>query len=133
MICIIGTITLHVNRISQIRPLTPATAHGVDLQTQVQAWLRRARKQPDPEAWLDALHEQATTALAAGDLFVTTTAFESESSTLERRFDAALLQQVTELCLQRLEAETAAGGSDHTPAPGAVRYADFGSHPSTLG
>ncbi|HBJ87520.1 MAG TPA: hypothetical protein DDZ88_27415 [Verrucomicrobiales bacterium] len=89
------------------------------------SWLRKARRAPDPVAYLDGLNNQATDAVAAGDEYVTITSDEGGSNTAERRVDARFLQHVTELCLQRLEAESAAGGADKLPPPGAVRYGDF--------
>lgn len=89
------------------------------------AWLRKARRQPDPVAWLDKLNDDATTAVGAGDEFVTMMNDESGGSTSERKIDARFLQHVTEHCLRRLEAESAAGGADKLPPSRAVRYGDF--------
>lgn len=105
----------------------------VDLQTLVQAWLRRARREPDPEAWLDAIHEAALLAVTTGDQFVTSTRLDGVDSTLVRGIEASELLQIAELCLQQLDAEAAAAEGDETPPPGAVRYADFGSVPARFG
>lgn len=107
----------------------------VDLQTLVQAWLRRARKEPDPAAWLDAIHEAALGAVTNGDQFVTSARFEGVESTLVRSVEASELLQIAELCLQQIEAETAAdlGEGETMPPLGAVRYADFGSSPARFG
>jgi len=91
----------------------------------IASWLRKARRAPDPVGWLDSLNNAASEAVAAGDEFVTATTYQSASHTAERKVEARFLQHVTELCLQRLEAEAAAGGADKLPPPGAVRYGDF--------
>lgn len=71
------------------------------------SWLRKARRAPDPIAYLTQLNDAATDAIAAGDEYVTATSFEGQSNTAERNVNARFLQHVTELCLQRLEAEEA--------------------------
>lgn len=92
----------------------------------VLAWLRKARKQPDPVAWLEQQQEAATTAVASQDEYVTVTSDEGGSATSERSVNARFLQHVTEHCLQRLEAEAAAAAEGLTlPPPGAIRYATF--------
>ena len=92
----------------------------------VQAWLRKARRQPDPIGWLNQLNDQATDAVAAHDEYVTMTSDEGGSATSERKVDARFLQHVTEICLQRLEAEAAAAAEGQTlPPPNAVRYGSF--------
>lgn len=97
----------------------------INHNTLVQGFLRRARKKPDPKAWLEELNEKAVDALAGGDEFVLVISDEGSSSTSERRYDAQQLLQVTEGALQILEAETAAGGAENIPPAGAVRYGDF--------
>lgn len=92
----------------------------------VQAWLRKARRQPDAVTWLDRLNDQASDAVAAGDEFVTMTSDEGGSATSEREVNARFLQHVTEICLQRLEAEAAAAAEGQTlPPSNAVRYGSF--------
>ena len=91
----------------------------------VAAWLRKARKQPDTQAYLEGLNEQATDAIAAGDEYVTALSQEGGNSQQQREISARFLQHVTELCLQRLSAEQAAGGVDKLPPAGAVRIGDF--------
>jgi len=102
---------------------------AVDLQSLASGFLRQARLQAVPaETWLQQLHAKAVAALASGDVFVTATGFEGGSSSLERRFDAAQLLQVTEICLTTLEAEEAGeavAGSNH--------YTDFSERRSTWG
>lgn len=105
----------------------------VDLQTLVQAWLRRARKESDPAAWLDQIHESALLAVTNGDQFVTQTRFDGLDSTLIRSVEAAELLQIAEICLQHLEAESALAEGETMPPPGAVRYADFGDTLARLG
>ena len=107
----------------------------VDIQTMTQAWLRRARREPDPAAWLDEIHEAALAAVTAGDQFVTSTSFDGVTSTLIRGVEATTLLQIAEMCLQHLEAETAADLADgeSMPAPGAARYADFSDTPARFG
>lgn len=96
--------------------------------TDLQAWLRKARRQPDPVAWLDRLNDQATDAVAAHDEYVTMTSDEGGSATSERKVDARFLQHVTEQCLQVLEAEAAAADEGLTlPPSNAVRYGSFAS------
>lgn len=89
------------------------------------AWLRKARRQEDPVAWLDALNDKASDAVAAGDEYITMTTDEAGSTSASREVNARFVQHVTELCLQRLEAEEAAGGAENLPPAGAVRYGDF--------
>lgn len=91
----------------------------------IASWLRKARRQQDPVAYLDGLNDQATNAVAANDEYVTITTDEGGSNTAERNVDARFLQHVTEMCLQRLDAEEAAGGADKLPPIGAIRYVDF--------
>lgn len=91
----------------------------------IASWLRKAKRAPDPVAFLDALNDQASNAVAAGDEYVTITTDEGGSNTAERKVEARFIQHVTELCLQRLETEAAAGGPDKVPAMAAVRYLDF--------
>lgn len=106
---------------------------GVDLQTLVNSFLRQARKESDPAAFLDDLNSEAVTALMGGDQFVTSTRFDGLDSEMERRFDAGQLAQVTEAALQQLEAEALLDDGDTMPPPGAARYADFGDTPVNFG
>jgi hypothetical protein len=94
-------------------------------QIDIATWLRKARRNQDPVAYLDALNDQATNAVAAGDEYVTITTDEGGMNTAERKVESRFLQHVTEMCLQTLEAQLAAGGADNLPPPGAVRYGDF--------
>lgn len=90
------------------------------------SWLRKARRQPDPIAWLDKLNDDATAVVAAGDEFVSVTSDEGGSATASRNVDARFVQHVTELCLQRLEAEAEATAAGTTlTGAGSVRYTDF--------
>lgn len=89
----------------------------------LQAWLRVARQQPDPAAWLTGLLTDATMAVASNDVFVSVTSFKGQSSESTRNVDARFLQHVTERCLQQLEAEAAAEAEGTTlPSSNAVRY-----------
>ena len=90
----------------------------------IASWLRKARRQQDPVAYLDRLNDMATDACAAGDEYVTITTDEGGSNTAERKIESRFLQHVTEACLQRLDAEEAAG-ADKLPPIGAIRYVDF--------
>jgi hypothetical protein len=102
---------------------------AVDLNTLASGFLRQSRLQAVPAAtWLQDLNAQAVAALAAGDTFVTTASFDGTTSNLERRFDAAQLLAVTEICLRTLEAEEAEGAVD-----GTNRYGDFSTRQSTWG
>ena len=89
------------------------------------SWLRKARRAPDPIAYLDRLNDQATDAVAAGDEYVTITTDPGGSNTAERKVEARFIQHITEMCLQRLAAEEAAGGADKLPPANAVRYLSF--------
>lgn len=91
----------------------------------IASWLRKARRQEDPVAYLDGLNDLATDAVAAGDEYVTITTDEGGSNTAQRNVDARFLQHVTEMCLQRLDAEDAAGGAENLPPVGAIRYLSF--------
>lgn len=91
----------------------------------VLSWLRKARKQPDPVTYLEGLNEAATDAISTGDEYVTILSEESSSSTQQREVSARFIQHVTELCLQRLAAETSAGGADKLPSINAVRIGAF--------
>lgn len=101
---------------------------AVSTQTLAAGFLRVARTKEDPIGWLDGLHTQAVAALAVGDTHVSMTALDGASSTIERRFDASQLLEVTTLCLETLEAEQA-----NTAAPGSVRYGDFSGTKSVWG
>jgi hypothetical protein len=103
---------------------------AVDLQTLASGFLRQARLQTVPAStWLHQLNAKAVTALAAGDAFVIATGFEGGSSSIERRFDAQQLLQVTEICLRTLEAEASSGGV----ADGTNLHADFSERRSVWG
>lgn len=91
----------------------------------VASWLRRARKEADPEVYLEGLNTAATDAIAAGDEYVEVLSTEGTSSTQRRDVPARFVQHVTELCLQRLAAEEAAGGADKVPSITAVRIGVF--------
>lgn len=91
----------------------------------IASWLRKARRQQDPVAYLDGLNDQATNAVGAGDEYVTVTTDEGGSNEAEREISARFLQHVTEICLQQLDAEQKAGGSDKLPPMGSVRYLSF--------
>lgn len=94
--------------------------------TDLHAWLRVARLQPDPSGWLTQLLTDATMAVAANDVFVAVTSFKGQSSESTRNVDARFLQHVAEQCLQVLEAEAAAAAEGQTlPPPNAVRYGSF--------
>lgn len=100
-------------------------AEPIITPTDIQSWLRKARRTNDPVAYLDHLNDQASDAVGAGDVFVTILNDEGGGITSERKVEARFLQHVTELCLQRLEAEAAAGGADKLPPPGSIRYGSF--------
>lgn len=91
----------------------------------IASWLRKARRNENPTAYLDALNDQATVAVGAGDEYVTITTDEAGSNTAEREVEARFLQHVTEICLQRLAAEEEVGGAENLPPVGAIRYLDF--------
>lgn len=75
----------------------------------IAGFLRRARQQPDPLAWLTQKHSDALDAVTAGDEFVTSTSDEGGSATSERGIPAATLLQLYEIALQRYEADEASG------------------------
>lgn len=91
----------------------------------VLAWLRRARKASDPVVYLEQLNTAATDAIADGDEYVEMLSTEGSSSQQKREVPARFVQHITELCLQRLAAEEAAGGADKLPSPNAVRVGVF--------
>jgi len=94
--------------------------------------LRKARGEPDARVWLTARHEEALSAVMAGDEFVTATSFKGESGSSERQMPANTLLQLYELALQQLDAEDAAAAAGSS-RPGSVSYADFSQGPCTLG
>lgn len=98
----------------------------------ISGFLRQAKAQPDPIAWLTQLHAEALTAVTAGDTFVTGHNFSGQSGTEERQILATEALQIYEACLQHLEAESKAAQGIFE-GPGTVRYADFSAYPSTLG
>jgi hypothetical protein len=102
----------------------------VDLNVLVSGFLRHAARQPNSRTWLESMHASAVAAVAAGDRFVTSTGFDGANSTMERRFEAKQVLEVTEICLSRLDAE-AAGDDDSTS--GHVRAADFSGRRSEWG
>lgn len=75
----------------------------------ITALLRQARAKPDPMAWLMALHDAATTAVLAGDEYVTNTSDEGGANAALREMPATTLLQLLEVVLQRYEADEAAG------------------------
>lgn len=91
----------------------------------IASWMRRARRQANPTGWLTGINTAAVDAMAEGDAFVLIVSMEGSSSTSERKYDSAMIARVSEICLQRFEAESAAGGADKIPAPGSVRYGSF--------
>lgn len=100
----------------------------VDVHTLVSGFLRHAQRQPAPRVWLEELHGKAVAAVACGDRFVTTTAFDGASSTMERRFESTQLLEVTEICLSHLDAKEAGEVTN-----GRVTIADFSCRPSEWG
>lgn len=91
----------------------------------IASWLRKARRATDPIAYLDGLNDDATEAVAQNDQFVTVAVYKNSSQTIKQNVDARFLQHVTEICLQRLEAEAAVGGADKLPPVGSIRYLSF--------
>ena len=91
----------------------------------VLSWLRRARKEPDPVAYLEGLNTAATDAIAGGDEYVEVLTSDGTSSQQKRDINARFLQHVTELCLQRLAAEEAAGGADKMTSINSIRIGAF--------
>lgn len=94
--------------------------------------LRKARAMPDAVAWLTARHGEAMEAVLAGDEYVTSTTDEGGSNTAERQLPANVLLQLYESALQIYESDAAIAAGTAV-ANGSVRYADFSSHPCTLG
>ena len=82
---------------------------SINSEILITSFLRRARQQPDPLAWLTQKHSEALDAVTAGDEFVTSTSDEGGSATSERGIPAATLLQLYELALQRYEADEKAG------------------------
>jgi hypothetical protein len=98
----------------------------------IQGFLRQAKSQPDPVAWLTEKHAEVLAAVAAGDTFVTSHSFSGQSGAEERGIPAETLLQIYEACLQQLEVETEEAEGTYKQ-PGHIRYADFSKHPCTLG
>lgn len=105
---------------------------STDPQLLISGFLRRAKAQPDPVSWLNDRHSAAFEAVAAGAVFITGTSSQEGGHTAEEKVPAQLLMQIYEVCLQTLEAEADAAAGVFR-GPGSVRYADFSSHPCTLG
>ena len=89
----------------------------------ITALLRQARAKPDPMAWLMGLHNDATTAVLAGDEYVTNTSDEGGANAALREMPATVLIQLLEVTLQRYEADEASettqsinGGTDFSQA-----------------
>lgn len=99
-----------------------------DLNVLVSGFLRHAQRQPAPRVYLEDLHGKAVAAVAAGDRFVTSTGFDGQDSTYERKFPAQDLLTVMETCLTRLDAEDA---GDETS--GTARVSDFSNRRSEWG
>lgn len=105
---------------------------SVNPQLLISGFLRQAKAQADPVAWLTERHGEVLLAVAGGDTFVTSHGFSGQSGTEERNIPAVTLLQIYEACLQNLEAESAAASGVFN-GRGSVRYADFSSYPCTLG
>ena len=99
----------------------------------IAAVLRKARTQVNPATWLQEQHDEALSAVLAGDQFILSTAFESSSTTAAREIPASVLLQIMESALQQYEAELAAEEEDIARPEGSARWADFSQHPCTLG
>ena len=102
----------------------------VDQTLLISGMLRKARAQPGVQpaaavAWLTNLSNEATDALVAGDVFVTSSTYKGQGQGLSQQFNAQELLALTEQCLQRLAAEEEAGGADKLPPVGAVVIGDF--------
>lgn len=98
----------------------------------ISGFLRRAKAQPDPLAWLNERHSAAFDAVAAGAAFISGTNSPEGGHTAEENVPAQILMQIYEICLQTLEAEAEASQGIFRQT-GSVRYADFSAHPCTLG
>lgn len=102
---------------------------AVDRQTLVAAFLRQARIQSVPATtWMARIHAEAFAAVAAGDVFVTSTSMEGVASSLTREIPAIELLAIAENCLQILDSDAADEKAD-----GENRYADFHDRRSTWG
>jgi len=75
----------------------------------ITALLRQARAKPDPLAWLMNLHNDATTAVLAGDEYVNSVSDEGGTNAALREMPATMLLQLLEVTLQRYEGDEAAG------------------------
>lgn len=83
-------------------------------------------------SWLNDRHRLALDAVASGAVFISSTNSPEGGHTAEEKVPAQTLLQIYEVCLQQLEAEAAAASGVYG-GRGSVRYADFSSHPCTLG
>lgn len=107
------------------------------------AFLRLARKQADPTAWLEALQAAALTNSSSTvsvvlekmqDSYAGSVSHAATATTWLRELSCIVIAQLCEAALQKLEAEDAAEEAGTlTVEHGAVRYPDFSKHPSILG
>jgi hypothetical protein len=105
-------------------------AGDVDINLLMQGFLRQAKARPGEQpaaavAWLMELQAEAVAAVAAGDIFVNSTAYKGQASGQTQQFNAQQLLTLTEACLKRLELEAEYG--EDLPPPNGVRYGDFSS------
>jgi hypothetical protein len=102
--------------------------------------LRVARRQGGTDAaasitWLEGIQNAARTGWQANDFYASSIGQEGSSTSWIREMSDAVLDNLCEAAIQKLEAEQAAtdAGLTGTAPPGNLHYADFSGAPSTLG
>lgn len=100
----------------------------------IKAFVRDAKDEADPIAWVRAIQKTAMTAVRSGDEHASAVSHAGSSTAWVREVPATVLASMCETVLTQLEAEAAAeeAGLDGVAANG-VRYADFSREPCTLG
>ena len=83
------------------------------------SWLRKARRAPDPIAYLDRLNDQATDAVAAGDEYVTITTDPTPLNAKSRRASFSISRRCA--CnVSPLKRQPAAPTNSRPPTPSAT-------------
>lgn len=106
-------------------------------------FLRLARRQADPKAWLEAIQSAAFTGNGTNvnevldrmqDQFASGVGSEGANTQWLREMSCLLIAQLCEAALQTIEAEEAAEEQGvGAGGPGSVRHADFSGYQSVLG
>lgn len=110
----------------------PALTPNPDLL--LKGFIRDAKDEDDPIAWVRAIQKTAMTAWRAGDEYASAIGHAGSSTAWLRDVPAGVLASMCEAVLEVLEAEAAAedAGLPGTAAPG-IRYAAGHSEPAIMG